>query len=883
MFKKIKQFFEGGPTGIIIFVVGFVFLLMTLSWLIDQSSVPSLLSHSEFIKALDSGTIKQIKVEDGKVYGRLNDNKVFEATVHITEKIWDTINSKGIDVVIGSNSQSSSNFEWWHIVLALLVITIIVGIIVALRKSKGSGGGGGSSIFSFGKSRFKKVVPGEITVKFDDVAGAKAAKEALKDIVEYLKDPEKFKLLGARVPKGILLSGEAGNGKTLLARAVAGEANCNFLTISGADFIEVFVGVGASRVRDLFNQARKNTPCILFIDEIDAIGRSRGSGFGGGHDEREQTLNQLLTEMDGFDQYEKPLIVMAATNIPEVLDRALLRPGRFDRVVHVPFPDFEARLELFKIHTRTKPLAENVSLEEIAGFTQGLSGADIENLVNIAALKASQENRSSLEKSDFEKGYKDMTDSKRDIQARSQDQVKEFLPQQVKTKFDSVAGLENAKDDLREIVDFLKNPEKYKKMGARIPKGVIFFGDPGNGKTLLARALAGESGVPFFYASGSQFIQKYVGVGAERIRELFNQARKHSPSIIFIDEIDSIGKRRTDGNGGDSEYNQTINQLLTEMDGFIQDEVPVIVVAATNLKENIDRALLRPGRFDRQIDIPYPNIKARKKILNVHAKGKKFDETVDLDYLARNTARFSGAQLEHLLNEAAILAVSKKKDIISSREIEESRDRIIMGRANKDLTHVEGEVEKIAYHEAGHALMKVLLPNYQAKLHKVTILARGGSLGAAFTIYEHDFNGETKENIEAEIQVCLAGRAAEYIQFNHIHSGAVQDFRNATQCAQKMIYYYGMGERTGLVSFDQHRNISQETQREIDLEIKNILDRCYVITCDILRKHKDKLDAIAHALLEKETLSAQEVYDLAGVTKHEMKIVEPKEDEASKE
>jgi cell division protease FtsH len=864
MFKKIKEFFEGGPLGIISFITGFLVLLITLSWLIDKTSTPLLFSHSEFIKALEQGDVKKIKIEDGKVFGKLADDKYFESSVHMTEKTWDIINSKQIDVIVGSNSQASG-IELWHIIMAIIAIVIIIAIIIAMRKSKGSGGGGGSSIFSFGKSRFKKVLPGEITVRFADVAGAKTAKEALQDIVSFLKDPEKFKLLGARIPKGILLSGEAGNGKTLLARAVAGEANCNFMSISGADFIEVFVGVGAARVRDLFTQARKNTPCILFIDEIDAIGRSRGSGFGGGHDEREQTLNQLLTEMDGFDQYEKPLVVMAATNIPEVLDKALLRPGRFDRVVYVPYPDFGARLELLKIHTALKPIAHDVNLEDIASFTQGLSGADIENLVNIAALHASKENRSALEKQDFEKAHKDMMNSKRDIQASSQDRAKEFLPQQMKTKFEDVAGLEDAKDDLKEIVDFLKNPDKYKAIGARIPRGVIMSGNPGNGKTLLARALAGEAAVPFFYASGSQFIQKYVGVGAERIRDLFTQARKHAPSIIFIDELDSIGKRLNDDGGGSQEHNQTINQLLTEMDGFIQDEIPVIVVAATNIKGAIDAALLRPGRFDRHIEIPFPNLKARIKILNVHARGKKFDETIDIEDIAKRTQGFSGASLEHLLNEAAIIAVSAKKQVISNSDIEEAKDRVTLGKRNVGLIVKPDDLKKTAYHEAGHALASILLPDYKMKLHKVTILSRGGALGVAHYTPQDDDTTSSKEEFDAEIIVSLAGRVAESLYCGKIHTGAYSDFRRATHVARNMVMAFGMGTRTGVVSYAEHNTYSQATGRDIDLEIKDILDKNYAACVKLLIDNREKLDALALTLLDKEIMTAEEVYDILGM------------------
>ena len=858
--KKIKELFEGGPTGLIGFIAGLLLLLMALSWLIDGSTEARLLSHSEFCKAIEDDSIEKVKIAGDQVYGKFKNNERFEGTVHMTDTIWKSLEDKKVEVIIIGTKQS---LDPWMIIGALVAIAFIVGLWLLLRKSKNSNGS--SSLFSFGKSRFKKIGPGQLTTRFSDVAGAQNAKNALSDVINFLKDPERFKKMGARIPKGVLLSGEPGNGKTLLARAVAGEAQCSFLSISGADFIEVFVGVGASRIRDLFSQARKSAPCILFIDEIDAIGRSRGSGFGGGHDEREQTLNQLLTEMDGFDQYELPLVVLAATNIPEVLDKALLRPGRFDRIVNVPYPDQTARLELLKIHTSKIPIDSAIDLEFWASQTQGLSGADIENLINIAALKASQTQRGSITNDDFMEAHKDIMNNKRDMQASGKHETKEFMPQQVKTKFSDVAGNEEAKEDVKEIVDFLKNPFKYKKMGARIPRGVLMYGDPGNGKTLLARAIAGEAGVPFFYASGSQFIQKYVGVGAQRIRELFSQARKNAPAIIFIDEIDAIGKRVDEEGGGSSEHNQTINQLLTEMDGFIEADNPVIVIAATNRKAVLDKALLRPGRFDRHVHIDYPNLKARYEILQVHARGKSFNQDVNLEHIAKATTGFSGASLEALLNEAAILSASRSKELIGYAEIEEARDRIIMGKKNSGLNRTKKDLEQTAWHEAGHIVTALMQNTFPKFVHKVTILSRGGSLGSAHYIPQGDITSYSKENLEANIIVSLGGRAAEEIVFRLISTGASGDFQSATESARRMVMMYGMGEKTGLISYDEVRYLSQETLREIDQEVKKIVDRCYQQSIAILTQNRSTMDAIAEALLKKEELTAQEIYEIAGI------------------
>lgn len=870
MWEKIKDFYSKKSFNIFLFVIGFFAILLFLAYLIDIDDSSRKISHSAFVCYLKNDNVKEIKCEENKIYGKLKDDTKFEANVHLTEELWNKIHENKVSVNINDKDNS---FDSFYIILFGILIFIITFVFYFFRRNKDSNNRGGmSSIFSFGKSRFKKSNPGEVVTRFNDVAGAKKAKEALTDIIEFLKNSEKFKMMGARIPKGILLAGEPGNGKTLLARAVAGEANCSFISISGSDFIEVFVGVGASRIRDLFYQARKAAPCIIFIDEIDAIGRSRGSGFGGGHDEREQTLNQLLTEMDGFDQFDKTIVVLAATNMPEVLDKALLRPGRFDRVLYVPYPNFDTRLELLGIYTKKVPLAAEFNISKVAEFTQGLSCADLENLVNIAAIKASQAGQDTISEKDFELAYKDISTSKKDIQVSSQDKVKEFLPQQVKTKFLDIAGLDDAKDDLKEIVNFLKNPGIYEDMGARIPKGVLLTGDPGNGKTLLARGLAGESAVPYFYASGSQFVQKYVGEGAARIRELFIQARKHAPAIIFIDEIDAIGKRREED--GNSEYNQTINQLLTEMDGFIVDNVPIVVIGATNLANSIDKALKRPGRFDRLVNVPYPTLLDRVKILEVHSRGKRFDASVNIELVARSTSGFSGAQLEALLNESAILAVARGKAIIGADEIEESKDRVLVGKKNVNLIRTAEDLKRTAYHEAGHAIAKILFVDYPFDFHKVTILSRGGTLGVSWGLPRDDHTSYSKEQLYALIVVALGGRAAEALVFNKVCIGASGDFQQATHTALDMVRRYGMGsEETGLIAYTEFKFISEQTQRMIDLEVKNILDNAYREVYQLLEKNIVYLHAVANALLEQETLDAKDIYNIVGISHKENKKI----------
>ncbi len=650
--KNKKNIFNGGggAKGLLIFGAIFVFGIVLLSTLTKVSNNVVHLSTTDFFDYVEQGKITSVKASGQEVWGNLKeDGQEFQARIpKIDSNFINNLRQHKVKCEVINNTSSLGIIS--SILNMLFLLSILFGLYFFYRMFKGSGGGSqnspGSGIFGFGKSRAKLNLPSMVKERFVDVAGADDAKEALIDIIDFLKNPEKYQKIGAKVPRGILIVGEPGNGKTLLARAVAGEAGVPFFSITGSDFIEVFVGVGAARVRDLFEQARKSAPCIIFIDEIDAIGRHRGSGLGGGHDEREQTLNQLLTELDGFDTNKPPVIIMAATNIPEVLDKALLRPGRFDYQIEIPYPGLKEREDILRIHGKNKRFGETADLHQVAIDTSGFSGADLSNLVNFAAINASKARRSSLEQEDLLIAMKKIQQAKETTQhspsllPKGGGQARLFMPLQIKTKFSDVAGLPEAKEELKDILEYLKNPEKFKRIGAKIPHGVLLSGEPGNGKTLLAKAMAGEVNCPFFSASGAEFIEQYVGVGAARVRELFANAKKHAPCIIFIDEIDSVGARRHTGDGGTSEYAQTLNQLLTEMDGFETSEKPVIVVGATNRPDMLDSALMRPGRFDRQVHIPYPSVEVREAILKVHTKNKQLDPSVDLNRVARATPGF---------------------------------------------------------------------------------------------------------------------------------------------------------------------------------------------------------------------------------------------------
>lgn len=447
--------------------------------------------------------------------------------------------------------------------------------------------------------------------------------------------------------------------------------------------------------------------------------------------------------------------------------------------------------------------------------------------------------------------------------------AKLVLPSQIKDNFDSVAGAAEAKEDLKDVVDFLKNPEKFKRLGAKMTRGVLLIGAPGNGKTLLARAVAGEANCPFFSISGSDFIEVFVGVGAARVRDLFAQARKYSPSIVFIDEIDAVGRQRGSGlGGGHDEREQTLNQLLTEMDGFQTSESSVIVIAATNRPDVLDSALLRPGRFDRQVEVPYPDLVSREQILQVHAKGVKIDQNVDLEKIARGTPGFSGADLANLINEAAILASKSNQRTITISDFEEARDKILLGKEVKSIRLTDDDKKITAYHESGHALVRLLLPEDSDPLHKVTIIPRGRALGVTHHMPEREKYHKTKEEMLASIAAALGGRAAEELIFNKVTTGAYSDFQAASAIARDMVCKYGMTSSLGSIVYSQTHGdfvYSQKTAERIDEEVQKIVDECYDRAMHIIKSNNDKLELLAQALLDKETLYAGDIYELLGI------------------
>jgi len=1299
-------------------------LLVTYAVTLQPANAMEEVTYSEFLNQIQKGDVEMVRVQKDMLTAQYTTTTGARRQVNLVpnenveEALWTQLAGKKVDLVMQSPGATDLNpFELLS-KNAGTIAWLIVGLLLIFGGVPMGGvgmGPGGSNPFEMGKSKARVVKDGDTKVSFADVAGCDAAKQELVEVVDFLKNTSKYSELGAKIPKGALLVGPPGTGKTLLAKAVAGEAGVPFFSISASEFVEVFAGLGASRVRDLFGEAKKAAPCIIFIDEIDAVGRQRSAGFGQGNDEREQTVNQLLTEMDGFDG-NNGVVVLAATNRADILDQALVRPGRFDRQIQVDPPDVQGRTEILKVHARSKSLAPSVDLSAVARQTPGMAGADLANLLNEGAIVAARQNKAEIDQDDIstalerismglekkdaamspkkrklvayheaghavlgalmndydvvakisivprgpaggvtifmpseerlnsglyskeflqnrmcvalggriaeeiingtsdvttgassdfqqctqvanamvtqlgmsdavgqrivggqqggggpfmgrdfmgqgappvsqmlkkivdtevrrlvdeqytrgsrllndnrylldtlanklleqekvsgeelakmvnmaaaagklvltspapepvmaaaafageavttpstgdeliaaaalvsrrrgivrgtaarlglelpfvassstsEKVLAEVTDLAAEIsngqalpmavirqasahviaamaatampfaalaadllppavpaqpQVQQQQQevrvsgratysrFMEFLNEgsvkrldlydmgrtgvalvnmngrdtqlvcdlpgtnaaflqklqekkiiidvhvpekpselpnilgqiafptliivgllflrfrgpggngmpgfpgqskakimvtpQTGVKFADVAGIDEAKEELTEVVDFLKAPERFVKVGAKIPRGVLLTGPPGTGKTLMAKALAGEAGVPFIQSSASEFIELFVGVGASRVRDIFKQAKEKAPCIVFIDEVDAIGRQRGAGmGGGNDEREQTLNQILTEMDGF-EGNNGVIVVAATNRADILDSALLRPGRFDRRVMVGLPDVKGREQILKVHTRNKKLSGDITLLDIAKRTAGFSGADLENLMNESAILTARRNKPAITMQEINDATDRVIAGLEGRALSD-NASKKLVAYHEAGHALIGTLLPHHD-QVNKVTLVPRGQAKGLTWFTPNEDQSLVSKAAIKARIACALGGRAAEQIVFGsqQVTTGAGGDLQQVEQMARSMVTRFGMSE-IGSIAIDDGGfmgpTYSEDLGTKIDDAIKGISDECYVQALKILTEHRACLDRLADELVETETIPGDRLREL---------------------
>ncbi|CAE8721670.1 unnamed protein product [Polarella glacialis] len=1261
-------------------------------------------NYSDFLAQVQAGDVEMVQVQSDLLTAKYTSKDGSKREVNLVpnmtvqDALFNTLTEKKVDVVMqGANSQGGSPLDFLSRFAGPLA-WVIAGALLLFggMGAPGGMGGPGGNPFELGKSKAKLIKDGDTKVKFADVAGCDGAKEELVEVVDFLKNTSRYADLGAKIPKGALLVGPPGTGKTLLAKAVAGEAGVPFYSVSAAEFVEIYAGIGASRVRDLFAEAKKNAPCIIFIDEIDAVGRQRSAGFGQGNDEREQTVNQLLTEMDGFEA-NNGVVVLAATNRADILDKALVRPGRFDRQIQVDPPDVAGRSAILRVHAKEKTLASSVDLEAVARQTPGMSGADLANLLNEGAIVAARQNKSEINQDDImnalerimiglEKKDAVMSEKKRNLVAYHEaghavlgalmndydvvakisivprgpaggvtifmpteerlnsglysreflenrmcvalggrlaeeiingkdnvttgasndfqqctqvatamvtqlgmsevvgqrviggggnanpfmgrdamgggglkrtvdaevrrmvaeqyergmalltanryvlDKVAEKLldqekvdgqelmklvndaalvgklvmnsslpvmaaasyvgekaqegkddivaaaftserrqPRQAKlctselvatklvglageaspaplpqhvlravttqvlvalmataaplvasaagevpaappapapmvqqqqqapapaavqppgqqeqrvsgrvtysrllefigedavkkvdfydqgrsavalvsvggreqqlvcdlpgatsglidrlqaknvqidvhtpekpnqfagvlgdiafpllviagllffrgagggaggmpgmpqnkakivmqpdtgVKFSDVAGIDEAKEELTEVVDFLRAPERF------IPKGVLLTGPPGTGKTLMAKALAGESGVPFIQASAAEFIEMFVGVGASRVRDIFKQAKEKAPCIVFIDEIDAIGRQRGAGmGGGNDEREQTLNQILTEMDGF-EGNTGVIVVAATNRADVLDSALLRPGRFDRRVEVGLPDVRGREQILAVHSKNKKLADDLTLADVARRTAGMSGADLENLMNESAILTARRSKTATTMDEINDATDRIIAGLAGRALSD-NASKRLIAYHEAGHALVGTLLP-YHDPVNKVTLVPRGQAKGLTWFTPSEDQSLVSANSLKARIAGALGGRAAERVVFgeSQVTTGAGGDLQQVERIARAMVTQLGMSD-VGCMALDDGGmmgpNYSEEVSAKVDEAIRQLSDDGYKVALDIMTDYRACLDRLADELVETETISGDRLREL---------------------
>lgn len=689
----------------------------------------------------------------------------------------------------------------------------------------------------------------DASIRLDDVIGVDDVKQDVLEIVDFLRHGDDLRKIGAKVPKGLLFIGPPGVGKTMLAKAIANEAGVPFYGLSASYFQSSFAGEGAGRIRALYSQARKSPASIVFIDEIDAVGGTMSETG----NNRTGALNQLLIELDGLGRSN--VITIGATNAEQSLDPAFMRSGRFDRKAYIGLPDSEARKKIFAQYLKKIKLASEPDLEKLAKQTTNFSGADIAAAVNEGAIIAVRHGKKHVEEVDLEAAV-DRISVTAGHKLNTYGMNLARVPD-IDVGLNDIKGMEEAKSEAAEVVALLKNAEKIANTGLKAPKGVLLVGQPGTGKTMLAKAIANEAGVPFYALSGGDFQSMWAGVGANRVRAVYEQARRSGkPAIVFIDEIDALGgKRGIDlGGGAVQDSNKTLNQFLVELDGFGKHKV--LTIGATNKPDMLDAALLRPGRFDRRIEVPPPDLEGREAMFNHYLKKIGVDETVMPRELARMTVWKTGADIANVVNEAGLSAIRDGRNKVSQKDIINAIQRTSFGMSYSREILLD-ELRATAYHEAGHAVV-AYFRNRRSRIQVVTIVPSGYALGYIWYVGKEDYRKFMKEDYLVQIEIALGSTVAEKMFLESTGSGVSEDIRVAAEIASGMVRHWGMGSfkfnTDQAFTLDGKYHASPETERQIENEIKDIIDTCMKNVEGLLQSYRTEVDRLAQVLVEKETL-----------------------------